>query len=307
MTTMSLAALLFATDLSAYTGTQESLSAFAQGTMLSLTDDDRIPLPNPPELAFASAGKGSDEFNWLNTDTELYLNGGMSFEYKGEVISFKAGFKKGYYDSYVQNYKPVPVLIVTKVTDIVKSSGSIAGFGKTMDILRRDASEPSDTLPVGEYPDVLEFYCTGKDLLINLKNLQTQEKEWLATVSVKDLYRAWTDNAGSYSMQYNDKKIFVVPQQFKDPVQYDTWHFGFVLSEASPFYHTTGLPLDFVELYRYDRNAETYEFKPVAYSIPLGVAFEKKPEGGWNIRDIKDDELSAALDDEALDTLRLAR
>lgn len=213
------------------------------------------------------------------------------------------GFKKGHYETYVKNYKTKPVLIVSEVTDIVKSSASYANSsGVLFDI----CGEGERKRMYSVAGDSLEFACYGTSVEVSVVDEITQKRELFLQLAISDIRQKWAENAERYAMPSKGKTIYMIQQNFSDPKDMLNEVFGFVLSESSPFYHTTGLPLDFMELYRYDWSTEMYKYKPVAYSIPLGIALEKSEQGShtWDMREMRDDELSDALDDEALDTSR---
>lgn len=254
----------------------------------------------------------SNDSAWpLYTDSELYFYGGVSFEYKGSTISVKMGFKKGHYEPYVKNYKTKPVLIVAEVTGIVISSDSIVRFPMVMDILSSDGENKATYIlwKDGRYQNLeFKFNKYGSTVEVFTTDETTDKREPLLDLRLSILLQAWAENAKRYAMPYDDKIIYVV-QQLLPWERYDAIAgpkdiFGWVLSESSPLYHTTGLPLDFVELYRCSSiSTDMCEYKPITYSIPLGIALEKSELGpSWNMRDMTKDELKAAINEEINDT-----
>lgn len=235
------------------------------------------------------------------TEEELFVKGGLSFSLKsasGETILcvLKLGFQKGHYDDYVQNYKTKPVLIFSlpDFTDGLSESM----YTRVYDLIEGDVHSTSVEMNENEkiFISVLD-----KSVSISLHNKKNADTGMIAETTINALRKAWADNAERYAAQYNGQKIYLVQQELH--IWIEDWHgFGFVMSKGTPFFHTTSLPLDVVELSRYYYADDATVFKPVAYSIPMDLALEKRQEGGWTLRGIKSEEFNAALDDEAMDT-----
>ncbi len=229
----------------------------------------------------------------------LMLDGGISFRVEDRTFAVKMGFLKGQYDDYVKTYKPKLVVFASDVTEFINGDDNHL-FIQTMDIISGNSHEYSMSLnPLDNNSKRVEFgYSSGRITVF----LMGQE-ELIAQWDLNELLKAWAKAAEKNVLQYNGKRIYAVPQVIND-YMHDVDRFGYVLSEGSPLYHTTGLPLDFMEVCRHPKYQDLFSYKPVGYSIPLGIALEKRPEGGWLVRGIDSDELSAALDDEAADTSR---
>ena len=264
----------------------------------------------PANLKMRMATSDFSDSAWpLQTDSELYFYGGVSFEYKGSTISVKMGFKKGHYEPYVKNYKTEPVLIVAEMMYFVQSSHTDdVRFPAVMDIFGSEKNIATYLFwKDGRYQN-LEFTNDGSDVYVYGLDETGNKREYLLMLDLPLLLQAWAENAKRYAMPYNDKTIYAVQQllpRMPDGTTGLKDVFGWVLSKSSPLYHTTGLPLDFVELYHKKWDTSIYEYKPIAYSIPLGIALVKSEvEVSWNMRDITPEEISDALDDEAMDTAK---
>ena len=82
---------------------------------------------------------------------------------------------------------------------------------------------------------------------------------------------------------------------------------GYVVSEGTPLMQATGLPLDFIAICHLKNGLF---FKPVSYSIPLGMKFTYRGKENasadedalyWRIEEMVNEDLYDALDDEALE------
>jgi len=113
----------------------------------------------------------------------------------------------------------------------------------------------------------------------------------------KQLRSLWAENAARYKVNFNGQPAYFVPQAFY--TQSGCNSVGYVASMPAPYFADTGLPLDFVELYRYTK-AST-DRRRTAYSIPLGIIFTRSAdnEKKWILSEIQEQSLYDALDDEA--------
>ena len=71
---------------------------------------DQIIIPTKADSALLP-----QTLSWSYSLKETYIDGGTQFEYAGRKYSLKMGFDRGAYDSYVQNYKSLPVFIFQKL------------------------------------------------------------------------------------------------------------------------------------------------------------------------------------------------
>ena len=242
----------------------------------------------------------NDLFHSDNIDRELYIDGALIFKFEEVKYAVKMGYRKGRYSEYEKNYKAKQVFIVSEISNYLNGDDKQV-FPTTLDII--DGENNIGEYPIAHPDSTLVFEHISNELRVyHLVNPKTGFKKLIKTFLLKDIRQAWTENAERYTIQQNERKIYLIPQGVDKRID---WKMeivmGFVLSEGAPYYHTTGLPLDFVELLRYDDSIEGFSYKPVAYSLPMNFAFEKKQAGNWNVRDIVSSELDDVLNDEAQD------
>lgn len=230
------------------------------------------------------------------TDEDLCVNGGVTFQFRNYKYALKLGFRKGKYDNYVKNYKTSRVLLLTDMTYYSSKATLDELFPMLVDIVDTTGSTSFERFLGTDEGLVIKKFSSYLDMIY--VNKTTGEEELVLSVKLSELAKNWAADAERYALKYNGRKIYAVPQVL--PEYSETGNpFGFVVSEGSPLYHTTGLPLDFVEVYRYNFDTDLTLYKPVAYSIPMSIAFEKKDDGDWDIRDINSQELTDVLDDDA--------
>ena len=99
-------------------------------------------------------------------------------------------------------------------------------------------------------------------------------------------------------MSYKSTSGYFVPQAGVDNDR--VFSYGYVVSESYPYFPTTRMPLDFVNLYKYGPGSTGYTYKPTAYSIPLGLVFKLLVGQGnnWTLDDLLPADLQDALADE---------
>jgi hypothetical protein len=228
---------------------------------------------------------------------DLCFGGALTFSAGGRDFSVKLGFEKGHYDDYVKTYKPKRVIFTGYILHNAERPHDCMPI--TMDILDKVNGEYADEYTFEK--EKMIFSAVGGNLSVTLKNKVDGSSSEVAYFSYADMLNAWKKHAEKFAVNYNGKKLYVIPQGY---VHDDARGipFGFILSEGNPLYYATGLPLDYVELLRAQPWDGTVSYKPVGYSIPLGIALEKRPGNGWGIRDITSEEIYAALNDEAMDT-----
>lgn len=232
----------------------------------------------------------------------LCFGGALSFSAGGRDFSVKLGFEKGHYDDYVKTYKPKRVIFYGYITHNAERPHDCEPI--TLDILDKDNGQYVDEDTFEQ--EKMIFNAAGGNLSVTLKNKVDGSSSEVANFSYADILNAWKKYADKFAVNHNGKKLFVIPQGY---VHDDARGvpFGFILSEGSPLYHATGLPVDYVELLRAQPWNGTVSYKPVGYSIPLTIALEKRPEGGWKLREMDPTELTEALDQEDAETERVVR
>jgi hypothetical protein len=225
---------------------------------------------------------------WDYTPKELYVDGGDAFKDQGRKYSLKLGFMRGAYEPFVKNYKSIPVFILTDITDgpekfLVWNAGLVeldepfiinAYGGKQLSVLLKQN-------------EVTVFRHKSKDA----------PGEKVAVFPYKELRALWAENAARYKVILNSGPAYFVPQAFYN--QSGCNSVGYVASMPDPYFADTGLPLDFVELYRYTK-AST-DRRRTTYSIPLGISLTLSADNGkkWMVNEIEKTSLYDALDDEA--------
>jgi hypothetical protein len=139
--------------------------------------------------------------------------------------------------------------------------------------------------------NVVTLYFDGASVLIRNKSGAN-----VVSIGYNSLSSAWGENAKKYSKCYGTNMEYFVPQAYSIK---PTFMYGYVVSEYAPFYPNSGLPLDFINLYK---TGTTYEYKPMAYSIPLGLSFKYLGAQGqpwtWTVNNLTQEDLQAALADE---------
>ena len=225
---------------------------------------------------------------WDHTPKELYIDGGKTFKYKGRTYVLKLGFKRGAYEPFVKNYKSIPVFILTDITDgpdnfLVWNAG-LAESDKPFSISAHGGKRLSVLLKQNE---VTVSEQINKD----------KPGKKAAAFPYKELRDLWAENAARYKKSFNDKPAYFVPQAFYNLSGCNS--VGYVASMPDPYFADTGLPLDFVELYRYTK-AST-DRRRLTYSIPMGISFTLSGDNGkkWILNEIQEKSLYDALDDEA--------
>lgn len=277
----------------------------SEDILYSVSQSKDIPLP------VLSASDGIKTGISLNTDIsepsvydmELYVKGGLLFKVKDRTFVLKIGFEKGQYDSLVQGYKPRCLLLLTDLTGFLSGDSDLIS-AIPLHIVENNHSS-SDEVWMSEYKR-MKLKRISQEMHISVVDKKTGNEEPVTIITLPELAQAWARNAENFSMPYNGRKIYAVPQWLPDVVFGEP--FGYVLSEETPLSPNTGLPLDFVTLSRWDGSAvKNRVYKPVGYSIPLCMALEKLPQGGWELREMESSELTDALDQENEETERAVR
>lgn len=213
------------------------------------------------------------EYIGFNVDgNEALNNGAISCQLGGHTIYAKFLFLRGNYDPYTQTYKSVPAVSVHDATAALVAPVVLSGQGFSF-----------------TFKD-LSFYVGFKGKAVTLRNNNVSAES--VTLQYEDLLSAWAANAAKHCGLHLTGKYCLVPQYYWDGAAN---HYGFVSSANTPLYYTTGLPQDFVELYKTE-NGET-SFKPIAFSLPLRSAFVLSPDQKyiWEFRPMTAEEVGEAM------------
>ena len=212
------------------------------------------------------------EYIGFNYDVnEMLNNGAISCNLSGHTVYVKLLFLRGNYDSYTQTYKSVPAVSVHDVTTSIMGIRILSGESKNF-----------------VFKD-LSFYVGFAGKTITLKNNNVPSES--VTLQYDDLLSAWAANAEKHCSMHLAAKYCFVPQYYWDGAN----RYGFVVSGNTPLYYTTGLPQDFVELYKTE-NGDT-SFKPIAFSLSLRSAFVLSPGQKyiWEFRPMTAEEVGEAM------------
>lgn len=225
------------------------------------------------------------ELTWNHSLQELYIDGGLQFEYAGRKYSIKLGFDRGAYDSYVQNYKPLHIFVFSQI-----KIGQAEVFSVWPIVKLYESNSASLTLLDGK---IIRLFVE-RDLVTIRSNTGTT----IISFPYVQFWTIWQQNALRYSRNYKYTSGYFVPQSVTDNY---TFRNGYVVSESYPYFPSTRMPLDFVELYRYDAANTAYTYKPIAYSVPLGLSFRfsrSALEYYWKFDELRPEDLQDALVDE---------
>lgn len=225
---------------------------------------------------------------WDHTPNELYVDGGKKFKYEGRHYVLKLGFKRGAYEAFVKNYKSIPVFILTDVT----------GGPENFMVWNAGLAESDNPFRINAYGGIQLTVLLRQSEVIVARHMNKDDPgKKAASFPFKELKDLWAENARKYKAAYNGGTAYFVPQAFYN--QSGCNSVGYVVSMPEPYFADTGLPLDFVEMYRYTK-AST-DKRRVTYSIPMGMVFTRSAEDGktWAVKEIERSALYDALDDEA--------
>ena len=224
---------------------------------------------------------------WDYTQKELYEEGGETFKYEGRTYVLKLGFKRGAYEPFVKNYKSIPVFILTDITDGPENF-QVWNAGLV------DSDKPFKIKASGG--KLLSVLLKHNEVAVYRHIEKNKEGEKIAAFPYGELRSLWEKNAARYKTDFNGTPVYLVPQAFYN--QSGCNSVGYVVSKPDIYFADTGLPLDFVELYRYTK-AST-DRRRVTYSIPLGISFTRSADSGkkWLLREMQEKDLYDALDDE---------
>lgn len=229
---------------------------------------------------------------WDYPNDLLQYTGSWNFELKDRKYAIKLGFRQGTYDSYAKTFKARPIL--TLIRDVSDTEGE--GFVNFTRLVYLDELESEGLISFyADNNDYLSISKTAGKLTAQDCNLDTEKCEDISTVNIRELYTAWGKTAEAFPALVGERKIYAMPQLFFE----DVIKYGYVVTERSPFYYTTGAPQDFVELFRKDGEGNM-SFRPKAYSLVLGLTFELKSSEypqTWTVREILESEVQDAINE----------
>ncbi|HAT72977.1 MAG TPA: hypothetical protein DCS63_09200 [Elusimicrobia bacterium] len=233
----------------------------------------------------------SSTLTWDVPQILLDYNKDWAFEFKGKQYTVKLDFKQGAYDPYVKSYKARPILSINDVTGmdefgIISASqfiylDELAGDGIMMIYL-----DETSNLTLLRY---------GNSILLQACNPETGTCEDINKRTIGELYAFWELAAKEFPVTIGGRKLYMVPQDFLD----GGFRSGYVVTEKSPLYYTTGQPQDYVELFRTGEDWNL-QFRPKAYSLALGLTFELTGSVypyTWTVREILDSEVQEAINE----------
>jgi len=262
-----------------------SAPAFAGPALDSLTSSaggaEELLAPAPVR---AAANYKPTRLNWGYTLEELRSQGTYGFAWGEDNYVLRPIFGRGSYDPYVKNFKAQPQLMLETVEG---RSWPRIPVEATLDHFSVVGEGPHDRINLAREKNTIYIY--GLDEEGNYTSLDS--------VEIKYLYSNWAGLNKQDRVAVFDKSFFMVPQASMDE---DLWGYGYVLSEKFPVQPATGLPQDYVELFR--ENADGFmDFKPKAYSLALGLVFELQEvndgAGAWDVRPMLEAEMQEAIND----------
>lgn len=222
---------------------------------VSFRADIGTPTQTSAELVQAS--------NW-----ELFQFGAKTFELEGSTLALKLAYFRGQYDPFAKTFKAQPSYILSDLT----AGANSATYWR----VRPVNSEPQQ-FNLGPKKEIsIRFDKNVFSILIRDKDSYFSEA---LKVTYQELRELWENAAWAFFYDLNGKEYYFVPQVTWDGTVTRT---GFVLSEGSPYYYTSSMPIDYVELSRYQDGLATYA--PTGYSIPTELAFDYSPAGVWTAR-----------------------
>lgn len=235
-----------------------------------------------PAAAPTVAEQAPAQLKW-ELDTS-YRPASSEFAWGEKKYSLRVLFSRGVYDPYVKNFKAQALLMLE---DSDNNNWPCFPF---------DAAFDNDFI-LNEGPhDHINVFRQGNTLTVSGcdENVKCTE---LASVPVKSLYLDWQARTGKTVLNVEEKTFFAAPQGMWDG---ERWSYGYVLSENFVAQPTTGMPQDFVELFR-DNTDGLHDLRPKAYSLALGLAFELSGNDGgtlsWTVRPMLESELQEATND----------
>lgn len=255
--------------------------------------DARPPTAAPVESRAPNQDTPADLY-WTALYEETFGKGSALFAYNGHKYAIKPLFRKGKYDETKRTYITEPAVQIMDVTNMEKTVKYERWLGLADIVDFPFTSTSGDKLKIKNTENLLSIVSQDgpyEQVLIALKH--------------EELFRIWAENAEKHKRTVHGKTVYLVPQMSR--ANEGIIQIGFVVSEGAPLVKATGRPLDFVAICHIQKELK---FKPVAYSIPLGLKFiyvgdpasedEREPLH-WKIEEMVNEDLYDALDDEALE------
>lgn len=243
----------------------------------------KAPAPKP--------APGPASIKWDYQTVDIDSAGRWPFEWKGKKYAVKLLFMRGAYDTYVKTFKARPYFCLQDITD---PAGALTWPYRPL-----DGSEAVNFYFENEgWDDYLSVARNGGNLTVSACDKDDKCSE-LLSFAARLLYEDWRAMSKDRALPVAGRKLFLVPQLSYDG---ETMAYGYVISENSPLYFTTGMPQDYVQLFR-DGSDGFYDFRPKAYSLATKLVFEMAPpaEGdihpSWTVREMDGTEIQEALDE----------
>lgn len=255
-------------------GAARAATAFDELREASAAGAVKAEVPESTETPVSAADPISAELyaadNW-----KLFDWGAKTFEFEGSTYAIKLSFVRGQYDPFAKTFKAearYTLADVTKVYDTVTywharvMKGDIETFG------------------IGGNKELWIFLSNGT-VIVKCYDKTAGKSSEVVSFPYKELRDLWAQNAWADMYWINGKNYFFVPQQTWDGA---VVRGGFVISQGEPFYYTSAMPIDYVELYRVQDGLTTYT--PIGYSVPTMKAFDFLGQDTWMARDMTTEE-----------------
>ncbi len=219
-------------------------------------------------------------------DAFAYKPGKDEFIYAGYRYSLKVLFGKGVYDSYSRTFKASPYLTLD-----ISDGGRWPLFPleglKTADFDVTDENDYGCLLRVSRDRSYLRVSGRGEGPSFSD----------VASLRVSSLYEDWAANARPQALKVGEKTVYLVSQATMEE-ETRNWRYGYVVSVGAVVQPSTGLPQDFVELFR-NTSDGVNNYRPKAYSLALGIVFELQDASYqlWSVRPMRDEEVEDAMNE----------
>ena len=220
-------------------------------------------------------------------------HGTFEFDYSGKKYGLKLLFERGEYDLYVKQYKPLTAFA------FIAYEGE--GRNTIWDIMRLYKGPGYAFLPDKTF---FKITLQGEDVQIYKCRNESDPGELVTSVPCDMLRDLWAKKwaPGGYR-ELEGKRVFFAAQNFWDG-QNKVIRSGYVLcrdedSTGEIYNPNTGLPLDFVELFK--GTGKNRDYKPFAYSVAMSLKFRHFVEDGrhkWEVTRLLVSDMQDALDDE---------
>lgn len=213
---------------------------------------------------------------------DLFRNWGVNVDLSGLKLTLKLGFIRGGFDSYTQAYKVEPV--VTVLDNTLDDSYTIWPYLRRGESLSYRQGHPGVDVGFGAQFD-------GGAVCLDWRDWKT-DLLYRMTIPYDQLLSKWLSFAGQCSPHLGSTYCFVGQVLWRD----NNYQYGWVTSERTPLYYTTGMPQDFVELFQEDK-VHQRSYKPKAYSLPLRLTFvlSSTQRDRWVMRPMTSEERADAM------------